>query len=821
MLAHRSLIYLAFFLSGASGLIFQTVWIRMLTRSLGATTHAVATVLAVFMAGLALGSWLGGKWADRSRRPLALYAGLEIAIALVGLAASFAVIDLLGSLYVTWARPVVDEPNALLLRRLAIVVACLLPPTILMGATLPVLTALMSRLGMHFQTGLGSVYAVNTFGAVAGVLATGLVLLGELGETWSLITAGTLNVAAVVVLLPLLRPQPATGPAASPTPTTNPEAARDAVPMLEPYSLSRRSLALIAFFVSGFSALALEVLWSRQLVLLLETSIYAFSVMLGTFLLGIAWGSSQSARSTSMKERPLAGFGLLEIIIGGWSALGLLALPWLHELWLLAGGARQEPVIAMPLTIGALGCLVMVLPIALAFGWQFPLAVRCCLSDARRPGGETGRAYLVNTIGAVAGSVAAGFLLIPTIGVFRTMICLAVINVGLGAFLLAAAPRRERTFWSQFLMVAVPFLLLAAALRGDPYTRIMVQRVQAMHDSTWVVMKTIESSTATTTAAGSQVHQRDRALLVNGVGMTHLCTETKLMAHLPLALAPEPKRMLVLCFGMGTTVRSASAYPRLHIDAVDIVPEVFDLFGYFHADGPKIAALPQVHFQRNDARNHLLLHEEPYDVITMDPAPPLHSAGTVNLYTTEFFELCKQRLTSEGVFCLWLPPAAETESLFILRAFARVFPEGSLWAAWDVPGFYLMGGRRPIQPTPDELDRLAHRLAPIPDLAEWDRTYTQPEKLRGLYLAPMSAVIARIGAVPAVTDQHPYTEFPLWRQLFHPQGLARFDANRVRPWFVPEGPTAPPSTAAPAPGGPAAPAPAATPPHSNQLEPRP
>lgn len=774
MAAQRFFILLAFFLSGASGLIFQTVWIRMLTRSLGATTYAVATVLAVFMAGLALGSWLGGKWADRSRRLLLTYAGLELAIAVVGVAASFLVIDLLGDFYVAWANSVRDRPLPLLGLRVAIISGCLLPPTLLMGATLPVLTAFLTRHGLHFQTGLGSVYAFNTFGAVAGVLVTGLVLLGEVGETGSLLTAAGLNVLAVLAVVPALRPISERKPD-TPPPTSD---------TLTPFPWPRRGLALVGLFVSGFTALACEVLWSRQLVLLLETSIYAFSAMLGTFLLGIAWGSSMSSRSELVRQRPFASFGVSEIIIGTWSAVGLLALPLLHELWIHGGGARQEPVLTLPLSVGTIGCLVIVLPAAVAFGWQFPLAVRCCVRNAQRPGGETGRAYLINTLGAVAGSLAAGFVLIPQIGVFRTMICLAAVNIAVGALLFAAAPKAERGFWGQLLLGVAPLVLLAVAIRGDPYLRVLNQRVKAMHDASWQVLRTIESATATSAAAGSLMTPRQRALLINGVGMTHLCTETKLMAHLPLALVPQAKSMLVLCFGMGTTVRSASSYPMLQVHAVDIVPEVFDLFGYFHADGRQVAARPNVHLHRDDARNYLLLRDETYDIITMDPAPPLHSAGTVNLYTTEFFRLCKRRLTADGVFCLWLPPAAETESWFILRSFAEVFPDGSLWGGWDVPGFYLLGGLKAVQPSTSDRTALANKLASIPDLGEWDQTYRTPEKVRGMYLASIPEIVQRIGRTPTVTDDHPFTEFPLWRQLFHERGLRRFDASVVRTWLA-------------------------------------
>src|SRR5262249_36462175 len=161
-----------------------------------------------------------------------------------------------------------------------------------------------------------------------------------------------------------------------------------------------------------------------------------------------------------------------------------------------------------------------------------------------------------------------------------------------------------------------------------------------------------------------------------------------------------------------------SLYPDLTIDAVDLVPEVFDLFPCYHADTQRVLRHPGLRLHANDGRNHLLVGGEPYDLITVDPAPPLHAAGTVNLYTTEFFSLAKSRLSPEGVFCMWLPPAPETESLLVMRTFVEVFPDGSLWGALKEPGFYLVGGRRPIQPTPEQRAELAASLYRITELGE-------------------------------------------------------------------------------------------------------
>jgi spermidine synthase len=754
---NRRLLMLAFFLSGASGLIFQTVWVRSLTRYLGATTPALATVLGVFMAGLALGSTLGGRLADRTRHPLRLYALLEVGIAALGLLATFGIMAWAGDLYVALHRAAPDRAGLVLLGRVVFVALCLLPSTVLMGATLPLLTAYVTRSGQGLQSSLGKLYAVNTCGALAGVLGTGIVLLGAFGEKNCLYLAASLNCTAAVLALALQSGRTLSEPSVAIEPAVD-----DGV---SAYSRAARRWALAAFFVSGFTALAYEVLWTRLLVLVLETSIYAFSTMLGLFLAGIAYGSWDATRRGPAK-RPLAQFGLLEIAIGCTTTVGLLLFPRLDP-YTLPGTWDNFSAAAL---LRVFVALILVTPVAFLFGRQFPVAVRCCAGSGEGAGRLTGRAYAVNTLGTILGSLATGFLLIPTLGVATTMVALAALNVVFGVVLLMAAPADERRSARAFGGVMAVGFLVAAGLVGDPYLRVMANRIRYENGPAAHILAYREGVSATCIAAAEPGNRDSYHLLVDGQGMTKLVTETKLITHLPYLLAKDPKRYLIICFGMGTTTRSASLYPQLEIDAVDLVPDVFDYFPYYHADADKVRQHPGLHFHVNDGRNHLLVTDKQYDLITVDPAPPVHAAGTVNLYTKEFFKLAKSRLAAEGVFCLWLPPAKESELVRIMRTFVEVYPEGSVWGAIEYPGFYMIGGHRPVRPTAEQREEIVRKLRRIDELGEWGDVYQDEANLKKLYLMDAAELAYLLRDIPIVTDDRPSTEFPLWRFLYSSAG---------------------------------------------------
>jgi spermidine synthase len=766
----KTVIFLAFFLSGCSGLMYQTVWVRMLTRYLGATTYATATVLIVFMAGLALGSYWCSRRADRITKPLQLYALLELLIGVLAVLASFVVINGVGQVYVSMYGQVGNSPATLLATRVVFLLVCLLPPTFLMGTTLPLMVAYITKLGEQFQSSVGWLYAINTYGAVFGVLITGFVLLGWLGEQATLMVAAALNILAGVLAISLVTVKT---PAVETAPKS--EAKADDFPV---YSPGVRKLALLAIFASGLGALAYEILWGRLLVLLLQTSIYAFSIMLGTFLIGIAWGSWDATRQNKLKQTPLASFGFLEVLIGFWAAVGLLLLPYFHQWW------QYENVfgIRVPsMVVAAIACIVMVLPVSFCFGLQFPIAVRCCVADPKSPGKSTGWAYTINTLGTIVGSLIAGFLLLPYLGTTKLMLVVAGVNLVLGIVLLLAASSAERgkLLGASFALMA-GFIAIVGFI-GDPYMEAMTQRVAYHFGNEGKIYKAVEAVTATTVSAGQPNNVTNSSLFINGVGMTVLCTETKLMTHLPLHLAKDPKRMLIICFGMGTTFRSAvKTYPNLHVDVVDIVGEVFECFGFYHKDADEVVKKPNGHRHVDDGRNFLLTHPEKYDVITIDPAPPLHSAGTVNLYTKEFFELCKSRLTETGVLCMWLPYAPESEIKMIMKAYFEVFPQGTLYGSIKYPGFYLTGSPTNIQQTPAAREVMMKKLASIEELGEWSQDYCDPVRLQNIYLGEAADVMKLLGEYTAVTDDKPYTEFPLWREFRHQQGLTEFKPEMLR-----------------------------------------
>lgn len=747
----QSFLLLAFFLSGVSGLVYQIVWVRMLTRYLGSTTAATGTVLCVFMGGLAVGAFIGGKIADRVRARLLGYAVLEIGIALTALLSSFAIIAVLGGYYVALYDTFGRSYLYLTTVRVLFSMVCLLLPTVLMGATLPILVAFVSHHRFHFQHGLGRLYSMNTFGAVLGVLITGFFLIGNIGESSSLLVAALLNLIAACVAY-LLQARLSTGTHISRTASL--VGGKALVPVAYPKVI--RFWSKTTIFVSGFTALSYEIIWTRLLLLPLKTSIYAFSFMLALFLVGIAFGSWLSTRFSISRERPVSTFAAIEVLIGFLTVSGMLVFSFFGQ---MSKGFTGE------LYSGVVTCVLMVLPVAVAFGWQFPVAVRCCISDSTAPGKETGAAYFANTLGAILGSVAAGFILIPFVGTAMAMVMLGLLNIFLGFILFIVSPdaERGRLPWVAGLL-ACCFAFMAFSI-GNPYKTVMRERVFGYLGPNAQMYAFYEGVAGTTVPAGSPEHPLVRHLFVNGIGMTSLVSETKLMAHLPLALVEDPKRVLVVCFGMGTTVRSASRFSseEIHIDAVDIVPRVYDCFQYFHSDAEDIMSRSNINLYAEDGRNFLLVRSSLYDVITIDPAPPIHSAGTVNLYTREFLELCKSRIHEEGVVCLWLPPGPASELLMVMRTFINVFPGASLWGGLTYPGFYLIGGHRSFGQTHENIEALARQLSEIKDLAEWDHGLKDANLLRQLYLMGPAAFSDLTQDSLEVTDDHPYTEFPMWR----------------------------------------------------------
>jgi spermidine synthase len=538
-------------------------------------------------------------------------------------------------------------------------------------------------------------------------------------------------------------------------------------------------VVVACFALSGLAALANEVVWSRMLLLLQGTAIYAFSSMLAAMLAGIGVGSWLGGRLLDRGYDPLRALARVQLALGLAGVVALYLFGWM------------KPGLLLP-------PLVLVGPLGFLGGLAFPAAARSCTTSGAEAGRSVARLYAWNTLGCIAGALLGGFVLIPLLGAGRSGRLLAGLSLLLGLLLLIIHPcqQRDGTFkqhgfrplfgaagrWD-WVVLALGLLLLAYV--GDPYSRLLQRRIVGMGYPRQTVVVHVEEAAATTTVFGLPRNRHSKQLWVNGCGMTHLGTVTKLMAHLPLWLADEPRDVLVVCLGMGTTLRSASRHEGLDITAVELVTGVLHHFGYFHPDGPELLSRPNIHAVVDDGRNFLLMRPRQYDVITVDPAPPIHSAGAVNLYSREFFQLCRARLRPGGVVCLWVPPEGASEVKMILRTFLDVFEHVSAWSG-PVPdvGMYLIGSRRPPGDIAARIRRGYTRPAVLADLAEWDTVCDRPEKVLALYLADERELTSFVSGAPIITDDRPYTEFPLWRSIFHAEEYEfRLYAPVLRDWL--------------------------------------
>ena len=736
--------------------MYEVVWLRMMTRVTGVTIYATATVVAAFMCGLAVGSFILGWRIDKRHDPLRVYAVLELLIACAAFLVPFLFSASTPLYRYTYGAFGENFVTGVMIKG-AVSFLSLLIPTIMMGGTLPVLTSCLVKNDNLFGKNFSILYGLNTLGAVCGVLLSGFITIGELGEWATIYIAASINLAVAMVALSVhLNSQ---------RPRVEDDGVQDlpneSVGVISPYSDGIRRAVLVGLAISGFTALAYEVIWTRQLILFLRTSIYAFSGMLAVFLTGIALGSLTMNKIVEKLKIPLTVFGVLELIVGFLSILNLYAFSPLDGLWFQHWlGPFYCPFAA----------LVIVFPMTFIFGMIFPIAGKCSAKSVAKTGRSVGWLYGSNTVGGILGSLLAGFLLIPIFGSTKTIIVLACLNVVLGSIFLLMEPKRSLVRKLALVPLLAVFVgLTVSSVGDDPFLKVMQQRIygekgiKGSLEGTEIFMH--KEGIEGTVTVYSRKHQK--AILVNGMGMTELCTETKLMAHLPLMFAKDPKEMLVICFGMGTTVKSAALYPGLNITAVELVQEAFDSFGYFHPGGEGILKRDNIRLITNDGRNHLLFTSKKYDVITVDPAPPIWAAGTVNLYTREFFQLCKDHLNTNGAMCLWFPGGSRDDDLAILRTFSEVFPETSVWKGPRGWGAYLIGTIRamPWAEFRRNAEQAFAQPAIVRDLSEYNSACSSVDKLYALQKFDANQVKAYRSGGVLITDDFPFTEFFLWRVL--------------------------------------------------------
>jgi len=742
--------YLLFFLSGLCALIYEIVWTRRLTLIFGITVYSISTVLAAFMGGLACGSLLFGRMIDKRKDPLRVYALLEIGIGVSAIVLPFALAALQPAYRFMYDK--IGASNYVLsLVKFVLTSAVLIVPTTLMGATLPVLSRFIVRRSDRTGAGVGSLYAINTFGAVAGCFLAGFVLIGWVGMARSEYFAVSLNVLVGLVAFGLHRRFGDASPSAARTVESQAPCA------VEPHMPGTLRLVLVILGLSGMAALAYEVLWTRILVFLLGSSIYSFSMILVVYLFGLTVGSLVCARTVDNVRRPLYVFGWVEILIGLSVLAGLVLFRWLPFL-----PFSLKVSVSGYLARNFLSTMLVVLPPTLLMGATFPLAVKIYARSLGAIGGQTGIVYAVNTVGAIVGSFAAGFVLIPLMGSKNSILLLVLISLACGFLLLRAAMKEEGApalNWAAAALFVVP--VLGFPFGNNLMKELSVKLLEERTGRIWEVIGFDEDATATVAVAEDL--SGTRLLTVNGVSMTYLNVETQLMAHLPLALTEEPENVLVICFGMGTTFVSARS-AGMSVDFVELCPYVVEAFKFYQEDPAQLTE-PGVRAIVADGRNYLLVTDKTYDVITIDPPPPPYSAGTVNLYTKEFYELCKARLTPQGIVCQWIPMQSSTEEQYkmLLRTFSDVFPHTTVWGSINNMGTYLIGTSERLRIDRDSF----YAYFEAPAIAENLSLYTEEDidgpRLLSFLLLGEDGVRYYVENAPVIRDDLPLIEFPLLR----------------------------------------------------------
>ena len=746
---HRTALHLAFFVSGACGLAYQVTWVRRLGTSFGATTFAMATVLATFMAGLALGSWWAGPRADRLKSPLRGYALLEIGVGLSALATP-ALLGWVGSLQAQLLAPEAGLPLTIGLQALLAGLVMLVPTTC-MGATLPVLSRWASRSVETRGRDLGRLYAANTLGAVAGALIVGFWAIEHLGlgRTNTVAVAGNLGVAAVVAWLARRQESRPADHAVTETPVA-------------------RKLLLYAA-LSGLLALGHEVVWTRLVGLVLLHTTYAYTMILSVVIAGIGVGSLWGAELADSRDGPARLFGWVQVAIGVGTVSLILAMGGL-----ISSASPLLDTHLLPFRESqwaALGlCALLLAPPSFLMGACYPLLAKAVTMTDEGVGRRVGEIYAANTVGAIAGSALAGFALLPLLGVQKSLGLLALGNVVLGLW--AARPEPvagSRSRWLWRIWGVLPIALLCLSLsRLDLYA---LYRSRLPEGSR--ILHLAEGITSTVMVAD---HSRPpvrrlwiQSCWVAGTGGSH-----RMLGHLGMLHGSGAKRAVGIAFGTGQSFGSALLHGLEQMDCVDLDAEVLRAGETFFGDyNHHVLSDPRTRTVIADGRNFLARNREPYDAVLLEPLQPW-SAGAVNLYTQEFYQVASDALVEGGSITQWLPlddsPVSLTRS--VIGTFASVFPR--TWVYLDNYDLWIVGrkGEEPLS-----LARWSEALED-PEIREElaDIDYGEVESILSTLLLGPADLAAYLGEPELLTDDRPFLEFVAPRAMQGSHMVANLEA---------------------------------------------
>lgn len=776
-----------FILSGMTGLIYEVLWARMLGLVFGATTLAVSTVLASFMGGLALGSALAGRVAARLKHPLRLYGIIEIAVAIY-------------ALLVPWLFRLVDHFYALLwqqahpnfyifsLWRFILSGATLLIPTMLMGATLPVLAAVLVRTRTFKSTSITRLYTCNLGGAIFGTILAGFFLLPTLGLFKTIVVAALTNIVIGLVAMWLDR-----GNIGAKAVSEDRDALDSGELKVAEASSDANGFWLSAAFISGFVTISTQVAWTRVLTMVIGSSTYAFSIVVALFLIGLSLGAYEIGRKVRTKNLRST---LFKLELG--TGVSLLLSLWVTNQipWLLVNfGLRSNVGSWGGLLLLQIACasLLILFP-AYLMGTVMPIVlVWAGRKQADASVTYVGRSYAINTLGAIAGAFLAGFILIPRMGTrFTVMFAAALSFVIAGVAFSARETARDRDLFRALVTGATAIVVILAFIAA-PRVNLAELSIGAYDSLVRVLAKSREATAEKEPPrTGDQRHElllyeegptstvsvrRDwetTSLAINGRTNASdgedMSTQV-MLAQIPLLLAPSIRNGLLVGFASGVSAGAILQSPIEAVTCVELEPATVKASRFFEHVNNRPLNDSRMHLVIDDARTYLRGNPERYDLIMSEPSHPW-VPGVANLFTEEFFQLGRQRLNDGGVFVQWLQVyQLSNENLrSVLATFHKVFPHVMVFrVGGEAKGkdLILVGTQAPLT-----LDRIADRMRDPRTAAELARVNIKTDSdVRAWFVCDEKRLAPAIAGAVINTDDNMHVETTAPREAFLPLRL--------------------------------------------------
>ena len=743
---HRWLLFALFFISGFSSLVYQVVWTRMAFATFGIIAPVLSVIISVFMLGLCIGAWAGGKsigWLTAKTRSsaIAFYMSTEL---MIGLSAFAVPLLFAVSEKMLLATGEMDSVGYLVFSAVLLAFS-ILPWCVCMGATFPFMMAYVKEQDEQNSESFSFLYVANVLGAMIGTLATAFVLveLFGFGQTLGIAAAGNFSIALICGWLARGGHKPA-HIAATKTISSLSEVEAE-------QKNARRSLGRWILFSTGFASMAMEVVWARAFTPVLKTQVYSFALIVFGYLGATFVGSLWYRRS--LKKNSVCSAAKLIPIALVTAFLPIIAndLPFLNA-------------VAMRSTYLSWGLLILsITPLCAVLGYLTPSLID---QDGKGDPARTGNAYALNVLGCILGPLFASYVLLPWIGERNALILLGLPFL---AFFLITSNALSLGY-----RAATSFLAVAAFV----WSLIGPNDLAAFLVRFHCPIEVRRDYAASVIAAGADQNKR---LFVNGIGVTELTPETKFMAHLPLAFhVGKPESALIICFGMGTSFRSALSW-NVETTAVELVPSVKESFRFFHSDAPVLEANPKGHIVVDDGRRYLKRTSKMFDVIVTDPPPPVEAAGSSLLYSEEFYALVKQHLKPNGIIQVWFPGGEKETGQAIVRSLQESFPYVQCFRGIKGHGGHMLASMQPLQNLTSEQLASAMPPAAVHDLLEWSDSPNLVGYLNEV-LTPHVSTRNLLNEDPSirVTDDQPYNEYFFLRRcrIFSPAPFTgRLSAN--------------------------------------------